>query len=432
MQNFFNLLLVLNRRKAFSVFLTAFLVCSHPAQAQSEEGIESNLSPGIQSEVNQDDWVQFPYTIQFRPRLGAIYKNPQLPALEDSQNTKYWLGTKGVSLDVGILQIRRFLHRRFHVYPKLGIALNCSWLENKGSFTGEGVIYLEPQYSYQARWEMFPRLGVGIAYAHIPDKLFINNLNDRAASPATSSAQDAEQGGIHWDLSFALVTRINLASQWQLSPSIGFSYLPPLVAEEQSGSLTDFSASIVLGYTPNPSLISYPSQEHDKRSRINVGWLSTFKKFTSSAQTLADQPKNVENEARSYYIGGPYGQWSLQVCNNHAVTLATEWIHDGVAEQILKTYAMSSAFKISILGGHEFRWGKLLFGQKLGFYIMNNEASLSSGVWEFYTRLGLDYKLTDFLAVGTSLKTKVHISSKQENFITLATDFLDFRVSYIF
>lgn len=141
----------------------------------------------------------------------------------------------------------------------------------------------------------------------------------------------------------------------------------------------------------------------------------------------------MEGDGKYYYVGGIYGQWSIPVHGNHALTLATEWIMDGVTEQARKDMINSSSLKISFLGGHEFRWGKILFGQQLGFYVMNSDG-IQASLEEiyFYTRLGLDYKITNFLTLGTSLKTNVLLTRKQENFIQMDTDFIDFRISYSF
>jgi len=439
-------LLVLSRKKALTIFSTILLVYSYTAQAWSTTADHSNT--GLESRRNskQDDWIQFPYTVQVSPYIGATQKIPGLLAPDDTQKTRQHLGEKGVGIDIGVLQLRRSIYEYFHFYPKLGIAFNCSWLENKGSFLG-GSIYLEPQYNHLAKWEIFPRLSLGIIYANIPSTNFkdlpANEGDDSTTLPDTGYAQDFYRQGLHWDLSLALVTKINITPYWQLSPSIGLSYLSPFGKEHkehqkalEDTSLNSYILSVALGYTPNPSLISYSSEKHDKSSRISIGWLSAFKEFNSSAlgihaHELSDHP--MEGDGKYYYVGGIYGQWSVPVHGNHALTLATEWIMDGVTEQARKDMINSSSLKISFLGGHEFRWGKILFGQQLGFYVMNSDG-IQASLEEiyFYTRLGLDYKITNFLTLGTSLKTNVLLTRKQENFIQMDTDFIDFRISYSF
>ena len=54
------------------------------------------------------------------------------------------------------------------------------------------------------------------------------------------------------------------------------------------------------------------------------------KKFEPPSQ------EDTDSEGKYYYVGGICGQWSLQLCNSHALTLSTEWIYDGAAKQALK------------------------------------------------------------------------------------------------
>ena len=154
---------------------------------------------------------------------------------------------------------------------------------------------------------------------------------------------------------------IRITPHWQLSSSISLSYLPALEEREEDQQddpqedvdLKTCTVSMALSYTPNPSLVRYPSLGHNKSSRVDIGWLSSFKKF----ENQPDQQEHTDDKGEYYYIGSIYGQWSLQLCNSHALTLATEWIHDGVAEQALKNKIKTSPLKISLLGDHEFRWG---------------------------------------------------------------------------
>ena len=67
-------------------------------------------------------------------------------------------------------------------------------------------------------------------------------------------------------------------------------------------------------------------------------------------------------------------------------------------------------------------------GQQIGLYLMNNH-NPSSSTFAFYTRLGLDYRLTELLSVGTSLRAHVLLLNRG---VEVMTDFIDFRVSYSF
>ena len=374
--------------------------------------------------------------------MGLMGEIPQ--RLTPSSRFKYWcnLYIVGASLDIGVIQIRRSIWKHFNCYPKLGLALNYGHLENKGSLL-KGLLYLEPQYDYLARWEIVPRIGVGIAYVNIPGTNFKKLKPEEAEAIQNNDvfAEDIYRQGLHLDLSTALVVNIRLTPHWQLSPSISFSYMPAILSQapnegkrklEVDKNLKIFMTNIGIGYTPNPSLIRYPDVGNSKKVNVDVSLLSTFKKIRPTSQQVslpskAKQQEDKNNSGKYYYVGGIYGQWSLQLSRNHAFTLATEWIHDGAAKQALKEKIRSSAWKSSLLGGHEFRWGKFVFGQQIGFYLTNNDEEF--GV---YTRLGLSYKLLDSWFVGTSLKTIAILQNGDFYLNSLQQDFIDFRIGYSF
>lgn len=138
--------------------------------------------------------------------------------------------------------------------------------------------------------------------------------------------------------------------------------------------------------------------------------------------------KNTDSEGKDHYVGGIYGQWSLQPCNSHALTLAAEWIYDGAAKQALKEKIKSSPLKVGVLLGHKFRWGKFMFGQQIGVYLMNNV----QGEFPLYARLGLDYRLTNSLFVGTSFKAVIRPEGEYFSVDSIKRDFIDFRIGYSF
>jgi hypothetical protein len=216
-----------------------------------------------------------------------------------------------------------------------------------------------------------------------------------------------------------------------------FNYMPLISNDEpnkrkwnlpKDTDLKIITASIGLGYTPNPSLIRYPDMIDDKKSRVDIGLLSAFKKLEPPSNVSKRQEEDTDGKDKYHYVGGIYGQCSLQLCGSHAITFAAEWIHDGAAKQALKKKIKQSALKISLLGGHEFRWGRFLFGQQLGFHLMNNV----DNEFLLYARLGLDYRLTDSWFVGTSMKAVVLTDTGYFSINSIKKDFIDFRIGYSF
>ncbi|XWN35687.1 MAG: hypothetical protein ROO73_02845 [Roseivirga sp.] len=443
------------KKNVFQLTLTLCLLFTYPGQAQSRainsqvrDASGQNKRAQLQTKREPSEWIDFPFTIQIGPYGGMT--RPIFQQLErDSQTLKeQYLLFGGVSADVGVLQIRRFLWKHFYCYPKLGLAFNYGRLENKGNLVG-GLIYLEPQYDYMAKCEFFPRLGIGILYASIPGTNFSEEPSEEEKQIEEKSDEEYfYHQGIHLDLSLALVWKIMLHPQWQLSPSLGFSYLPSLDQEDEeenkqvsSGNkdLKIVTASIGFSFTPNPSQLYYPDLGDRKKSRIDIGHISAFKKFEALPQISGNNQKGSkqqastndddDNEGKYFYVGGIYGHWSLRVSNNHALTVATEWVWDGASKEAIKNTYKTDPWKASFLVGHEFWWGKIIFGQQLGCYVMNNHylKGIPPVLQLFYARLGLDYRITDALFIGTSMKINAKLHERSAEI-----EFIDVRVGYSF
>jgi hypothetical protein len=224
---------------------------------------------------------------------------------------------------------------------------------------------------------------------------------------------------------FALAVNINLNERWQLSPNVGFNYMPPLTEKEDYQQMWDMhfkmvTAGLILGYTPNPCLMHYPDSMmlNNKMNRIDIAPFASLKKF---------EPKDG-SEGEYYHIWGVSAQWSIKVCNLHALTVGSEVFYDGATDELLKDQPGRSPWKMGILVGHEFRWGKIMFGQQVGGYVMNHHMPISED-FHAYARLGLDYRITDFFFIGTSLKTRV-LADKDK--FAVVTDFVDVRIGYSF
>jgi hypothetical protein len=420
--------------------LTLCLLYVGPAQARDRSTRSQGYQAGSQIKDprpgNQhDEWITFPYTIQFSPYIGLTQAPSQLAPHHTHRKESQYLRVHGANVDIGVTQIRHFIWKHFHCYPKLGVAFNYGWLEKKGYLAG-GYLYLEPRYDYLATWEVSPRLGIGIVHAKIPRHKSgeLASEDDTTETSHEILAEDIYQQGSHLDLSLTLAINISLTPHWQLSPSLGYNYMP-LIANQRpqqeaqrpqdDTALKIITAGIGLSYTPNPSIIRYTKpdiQDSKASSRIDIGFLNAPKKFMPSSQ------KNTDGAGKYYYVGGVYGQASLQVSNSHALTLATEWISDGAERQALKEQIKKSPLQVGLLLGHEFRWGKCLFGQQIGMHMVNNDSEVS----RVYARLGITYRLTDAWFVGLNLKAIVR--SEEENFSlnSIQRDFIDFRMGYSF
>ena len=77
--------------------------------------------------------VVFPRTVQVTPYIGfTINEIPQRVKRAVPMLTPQRLRVLGLSADVSVLQIRKFLWKHFHCYPQLGIQVHYGRLDYKG------------------------------------------------------------------------------------------------------------------------------------------------------------------------------------------------------------------------------------------------------------------------------------------------------------
>ena len=425
-----------------------------------------------QAKDMEEDRVEFPRMLQVSPYGGFTKLIPQIEIRNDGR----YIGNKmlfitGVSVDVSVLQIRRFLWNHFQCYPQLGIeAYYGRLLSNKGNTAGLSI-YLAPQHDCQAPVEFFPRLGVGVAYMHIPGFADVRTPqnegqeggNDVLPQIDVSDIPDF-RSNVSLDLSLALVLKIRLSPYWTLCPIFGFHYIPQLSEEEQSATTTTrynkdiklTTGGLGLSYTFNPSVIRYASLGDLRWYRIDVGMMHGFRKYQprpANADLLGQQvtPPTPQPQPQGgadpdatqdskignyYYVGGLYALFSTRITESHALTASTEWLLDWASKEALEGLLKKHHLKIALLGGHEFLWGKAIFGQQVGGYIMNN----ASHEGNFFMRLGLDYRITDYLFVGAGFKANFdvkllpfsNIIQSIRNDLGMTLETFDFRLGYSF
>ena len=407
-------------RKIFAqLYLSLGLLASfHSAHAQT---VEENSNELARQYKQGEEWSLYPFTIQVNPYHRGFTMPLSLLELPDAEKQKRGLGIMGRSADISLLYVRQSMWKHFDCYPRLGLAINFSRLANKGQILG-GLLYIEPNYNHLAGWEIVPRLGIGAAYVKVPGNY-----------PDTKEKKDEDQEvpevaafrqGPSLELALGLFLKFNLTPKWHLYTGVSLDYLPYLNKKEpdekeDDKDLTIYTASVGASYTFNPSpYYNHPRPQGPRKSRIDIAILQSFRKI---------DPDLMKEDNKYYYVGGLHGQWSFQVGRNHALTLATEWIKDRATKKECSEKIRQDDLKASLLAGHEFLWGKLIFGQQLGVYAVND--SVEKPPFNLlYTRLGLNYRVTDSLFVGVSLKTAILPTLKDFTKI----NFIDFRIGYSF
>jgi hypothetical protein len=411
---------------------------------------------------NKDFWSVYPLSVQLNPHFGMTLPIRLHDVAKNDELSTKMLMALGGRADIGLLYARRWLWEHFDCYPKLGLLLKYDFITNnnvaeKGHVMG-GVFYIEPNYNHLDGWEVLPRAGVGIAYLNIPggfSSVDAKSENEEEEAEAYSAADvDPFRQEVDLDIIFDIMFKYRLTPHWHLHFSLGLDYFPALFTNTDDDDDTDvlyrskkaieiYTASLGCSYTFNPSKYNPARTHRYPKNLVDLALLSSFRKAyptKSNTNSGGDQQDDSANKSdKYYYLGGLHVQWSYQFVNNHALVFGSEWIKDWALKKELEGKLKKDNLQVSFMLGHEFLWGRLNFGQYVGFYVLNNanaenKQSILNEV--VYARLGLNYRITDYLYVGTSLKVSILPTSKdvakKKPLEYTRLDYLDFRIGFTF
>lgn len=441
------------RRKILIRFVTFFLFfityvksIAFSANNYAADSYAPNLPEGT--------WKLHPLSIQIAtPNIGFI---TPLRLLNITTNTtaNQSLKALGTRIDIGLTYPRKWILKHFDCYPKLGILLKYDYvtgnkIKPKGHIAG-GILYIEPNYKLAEGWEILPRIGAGIAYLTIPGVYNPVEIDEEDEEASSLIPQDPEsfREGISLNILIDILLKYRLTPNWHLYFGIGMDYLPHFSSKEDEDSDTNdpdtegrinhsikmYTISLGGGYTFNPNPYAPTRKLGSQKSSIDIAYLSSFRKADLS-KTPSDEEEN-----KYYYIGGLHAQWSYQFFNNQAIVVGSEWVKNYARKKELETSVKKDYLQVSFLLGHEFLWGDLIFGQYAGIYALNNASANASSPFKnlsnlLYLRLGLNYKITNYLGIGTNLKISVFPTSVEKNPPSVEytrIDYLDFRIVYSF
>ena len=440
-----------SRRKIFTRIFISLLFFNSYFKSYALSTNRNNTINSYTNNFSNKVWSLYPFSIQITiPQVGIIMPLHLLDVATNNTSNKKLI-TIGTRLDVGLLYPRKWILKHFDCYPKLGLLFKYDYItgnkiDQKGYIIGS-VFYIEPNYNHLRGWEILPRFGVGVSYLTIPGAYSsIEQETDvEGESESKTTTEDTEPFRKEPSLNILLdiLLKYRLTPNWHLYFSIGVDYLPYFSKKENNSSepssriersIKIYTASLGGSYTFNPNPNAPNRKLTLKKNRIDAAFLSSFRKPDMANES------SEEDDNKYCYIGGLHTQWSYQFFNSQAIVLGSEWIKDQARKKELKNAVKKDNLQVSFIVGHEFLWGDLIFGQYAGIYALNNASANTKSSFKnlsnlLYLRLGLNYKITNYLYLGTNLKISIfppNIEKKPLSIEYTRIDYLDFRIGYTF
>lgn len=272
--------------------------------------------------------------------------------------------------------------------PTQGIAICYTNFNN--AILGESInlnYFIEPNITITGTTGINFNVGGGLVYATKPYDALKNNTNNSYST----------------HLSFYLSAGIK--PYWQISPKLqlegwlSYNHLSNGGVKLPNKGVNWIMTNIGIAYYPYSKL-------NTKKIIENFTQVPPKKKIrTGISSFIAHRSLNNES-AVTYMIAGLQMQKAWQTARTHAITAGVEMYYDAaLAKQLKKDNLLASAFKVGILGGHEFLWGKFGFSQQLGIYLFDESPYYP--VW--YHRWGFQYYKNNW-QLGVGLKAHKHVA----------------------
>lgn len=450
--------------RIFSVFI--LLSCCYAQQAYG-------LNNKKHQHIKEETWYLNPLGLQLTGQGGLIApidlfnidnpgKDNEGPTTNQEKKTKLW--TLGGSLDVNLFYIRNFFFKYFDNFPKLGLLLKYDTVLGHHldytSYLMGSVLYLEPNFHYTNGMELLSRFGVGVAYLNIIGAFSaVKPENEEEALTVPDQVQPFREG-VSLDLIFDFLLKYRITPHWDATFNAGLDWLPDFFSNSNIINKSFFIYKLGLGcnYTFNPfENTDFTRNIGGRKNRVDLSWLSTFRKAhyysqrgsieqsSANHEDVASLDKNTFNKNAYYYIGGLHVQFSVQIADGNAFIIGSEFVKDFALAKELEKAVIKDNLQIGTMIGHEFLWNKLNFSQCFGIYLLNVPVVPTPipFLGLFYTRFIANFRITDHLSIGSSLKIEIlprpipddngkvpHLKKDELEWARISN--IDFRITYVF
>lgn len=291
--------------------------------------------------------------------------------------------TNGIELKYKFKKVDSAFYASFNGFPTQGFSIGFTNFNN--SILGNSLTanyFIEPNININ-KWLITSfNFNVGAAYLSNPNRE-ITNPNNQSYSTYLSAY-----------LAIGIEAKISLSKRINLNAGISYRHTSNGGVKLPNKGINWTTTNIGLVYhTSKPQNTKILKSRFTSNQRINKNFweLSMF-----------GAVRSLTNESPiKYGIFGINIQHNWQTARTHAFNVGTEFfIDNALSEQIKNENQVSSiGLRQGLLIGHQFLWGKVNFGQQIGFHLINPQNKFST----LYHRWTISHSVTKKISIGVSL-----------------------------
>lgn len=350
--------------------------------------------PGKAQIVVGDDSVKLRKVIGLKAHYGKVLIHSRdLRPIKDS----YPLG---LSADFAWQFLGKKSWEFCNCYPRAGVILT-GWDFDNRPILGYGLsamTYVEPVFLTRHRVNFSVRMAGGLGYLTSPFDSISNPFNLSYSTPLNAS------------LAVGLGLYFRITDQWTLRLGAAFNHVSNGGVHLPNKGINWPTTDLGVDYAFQPIDFKTRARRLDRspperRFRIQLGTFYSFKNA-------------IPGQNKQYSILGLFGKGIYYVGRWSGLSLGTEWVVDQSRRIRMDNANVEGTHQRgSVLIGHQFLLGRVVFSQELGVYYLD-QFQVNDPV---YQRFGLVVFIHPHLFAGINLKTHRHVA-----------DFADLRIGWEF
>lgn len=298
----------------------------------------------------------------------------------------------GLELQAVWLMTDEWHVRRSGMVSKRGVSLHLFDFDNRGVL-GQGVSvtpFVQPVFWPHRRFRASLQTGLGFVW--------LNRVYDAETNPTN----------LFFSFPLSMLAMVNLYGEyavtphWEVSAGFNYNHISNGGMKQPNKGMNFPTFNVGAAYTWRPQAIQRPPRDGAWRQEPrHYGYLQAAASVKNTPVT------DAHPDIKPCLLLGGAAVFGSRIGRLSALAAGAEWIHDGFQREMLDREGLDlSAWKVSLLFGHELLVGRVRFASHLGAYLYSPAPNIDP----VYHRHGLHYRFGRRLWIGGSLKAHRHIA----------------------